>query len=152
MRKVVIADTSCFILLDKINSLGLLQSVYKHVYTTPQIAKEFGKEMPSWVIIEKVTELETLQSLEKELDLGEASAIALSIQLEGSIVVLDDWLARKVAERMGIDYTGTFGLMVAAKKLGIITSVKPLLEQVRQTNFRFSEQVFEATLLAAGEK
>ncbi len=151
MPKIVIADTSCFILLDKIDSLTLLQSVYLQVYTTPQIAAEFGKPLPNWVIIESVVDQYKIKELEKELDIGEATAIALTGQLDGAIVILDDWMARKVAEKMGISFTGTFGVMAKAKRMGLIPSVKPLLEKVRQTNFRFSEQVFEATILAAGE-
>ena len=151
MPKIVIADTSCFILLDKIDSLSLLQAVYQSVYTTPQIANEFGKALPSWVIIETVAEQGILKELERELDAGEASALALSEQFDDVVVVLDDWMARRVAEKMGISYTGTFGVMAKAKRMGIISSVKPLLEKVRHTNFRFSEQLFEATLIAAGE-
>ncbi len=54
MLKVVIADTSCFILLDKIGELNLLLSIYGKVYTTPHVVKEFGKELPEWVIVEEV--------------------------------------------------------------------------------------------------
>lgn len=43
---IVIADTSCFILLDKINELDLLQKVFKTVTTTKEIAKEFNKSLP----------------------------------------------------------------------------------------------------------
>ena len=45
MRKVVISDTSCFITLDKIGELDILQKLYGSVVTTPQIAKEFGAEL-----------------------------------------------------------------------------------------------------------
>jgi len=40
--KVVIADTSCFILLDKIGELELLKSLFNHIVTTTVIAHEFG--------------------------------------------------------------------------------------------------------------
>jgi len=153
MPKIIIADTSCFILLDKINHLDLLQKTYGQVYTTPQIVKEFGKELPEWITVENVSDFETMKKLERELDLGGASAIALTYQLEDSVVVLDDLLARKVAERLGgVTYTGTFGVMIKAKHLGIVSSVKPLLELVRKTNFRFSETIFETTLKASGEQ
>ena len=51
MRKVVISDTSCLIILDKIGELDLLHKLYGKVFTTPQIAEEFGDELPFWVEI-----------------------------------------------------------------------------------------------------
>jgi len=47
--KIVITDASCFITLDKIDGMHLLQSLYKQVITTPEIAAEFGKRLPNWV-------------------------------------------------------------------------------------------------------
>lgn len=45
----VISDTSCFILLDKINEMELLKHCFREVYTTPQVAYEFGYAIPDWV-------------------------------------------------------------------------------------------------------
>lgn len=151
MHNIVIADTSCFILLDKIGQLMLLQLVYGNVYTTSEVANEFGKDLPAWIVVEEVKQTDFIKELEKELDKGEASAIALSYQFDNALVILDDWMARKVAERLAISYTGTFGVIAKAKLIGIIPSVKPLLELIRQTDFRFSESVFQATLIAAKE-
>ena len=44
----VIADTSCFILLDKIGELSLLHQIFNQILTTPTIANEFGKALPEW--------------------------------------------------------------------------------------------------------
>jgi predicted nucleic acid-binding protein len=89
--------------------------------------------------------------LEEELDAGEASAIALSYEIDDAILILDDFGARKVAAKLKISFTGTFGVMAKAKQNGIISSVKPLLHKVCQTNFRFSEDIFIQTLKEAGE-
>ena len=51
---IVIADTSCFILLDKINELSILQKLFHTITTTPDIAAEFRKELPGWVKIKDV--------------------------------------------------------------------------------------------------
>ncbi len=151
MHSVVIADTSCFILLIKINELDLLRKTYASVYTTPEVAAEFKYDLPDWIIIQPVKDIERFHALEKELDSGEASAITLSYEVDDAVLVLDDWGARKVALRLKIFFTGTFGVMVKAKQNGVIPSVKPFLEKLRQTNFRFSEDVFLQTLKEAGE-
>ena len=51
MHSIVIADTSCFILLTKINETNLLRELYSSVYTTPEIASEFKSVKP---VLEKV--------------------------------------------------------------------------------------------------
>jgi len=151
MHSIVIADTSCFILLTKIEETELLRRVYSSVYTTPEIAAEFRNELPGWIKIQEVKNKSMQSSLQAELDPGEASAIALTFELPDAIVVLDDWGARKVAARLKIAFTGTFGIIVKAKQQGIIPSVQPLLEKIKQTNFRISEQVLQQVLREAGE-
>jgi predicted nucleic acid-binding protein len=54
MPSLVIADTSCLILLDKINGFQILHKVYNEIITTPEIADEFRKLLPSWIKVEKV--------------------------------------------------------------------------------------------------
>jgi predicted nucleic acid-binding protein len=55
--KIIIADTSCFILLDKIDSLKLLHELFGEVTTTSEVEYEFGKKLPEWVKIEAVSNI-----------------------------------------------------------------------------------------------
>ena len=86
-----------------------------------------------------------------EIDKGEASAIALALENEKSLLILDDSKARKLALRLKLDYTGTLGILLKGKELGIVSSIKPLLLQIQQTNFRFSEKLLMAILAEANE-
>ena len=147
--EIVIADTSCFILLDKIGEFGLLKSLFKSVATTSVVAAEFGTELPEWVDVRNVLNIH-FQAM-PDIDPGEASAIALAMESEPSLLVLDDNKARKVARRLNLNYTGTLGIFLKAKHIGIIPSVKSVLEKVQQTNFRYSHHVFQEILLLAGE-
>ena len=147
--EVIIADTSCLILLDKIGELGLLKSIFGLVTVTQEIAYEFGNDLPEWFTIRFIEKPNSQYVF--DLDLGEASAIALALELERVLLVLDDFKARKVAQKAGIDITGTLGLFLKAKHLSIISSVRPLLEKIQQTNFRYSQKVFDQILTMAGE-
>ena len=51
MHKIVIADASCLIILDKIGELNLLENVYDTVSTTPEVAQEFQDELPDWIMV-----------------------------------------------------------------------------------------------------
>lgn len=79
MPKVIISDTSCFILLTNIGEIDLLQKVYNHVVTTVDIAIEFGETLPEWVDILSVDNTDKQELLELLLDKGESSAIALAL-------------------------------------------------------------------------
>jgi hypothetical protein len=148
---VVIADTSCLILLDKIDELDILNALFEEVYITETIAKEFGKKLPQWINIENLRDQNYKQALEIEIDEGEASALALYFDLPNAILILDDYKARKTAEKLNMKYTGTFGILLRAKKMGVINELKPITDKIKATNFRFSDKLFFLLLKKAGE-
>ena len=147
--EIVIADTSCFILLDNIGELELLKSLFGHVITTTVIAEEFGAPLPEWVRIRAVKNTNFQSTL--ELDAGEASAIALALESEPSLLIIDDNKGRKAAQRLNLNITGSLGIFLRAKREGIIPSIKPILEKVQQTNFRYSQSILIEILSLAGE-
>jgi predicted nucleic acid-binding protein len=151
MPKIVIADTSCLIVLDKIEQLEILQLLYSEVLTTPEVAKEFGLPLPRWISVRTATETSFQNDL-TGLDSGEASAISLALSTPDSILVLDDLPARKVAEKLSINFTGTLGLLAKGKASGYIHSIKPILKKLREINFRISPKVEEDILIQCNEQ
>ncbi len=151
MPKTIISDTSCFILLNNIGELELLQKTYGQIITTIEIATEYGEPLPDWVEIKSAKDKNIQQILELQLDIGEASAIALALEIPESLIILDDLKARKVAEKLNINFTGTLGVIIKAKLKGIITSIKPLLLKMGQTNFRISDDIEREALKEANE-
>ncbi|MDN3579987.1 DUF3368 domain-containing protein [Mucilaginibacter flavus] len=147
--EIVIADTTCFILLDKIGELNLLKSLFGQVTTTTTIAQEFGSPLPEWVIVKPTSYLDVQSML--DIDAGEASAISLAMESKPSLLILDDQKARIAAERMNLNYTGTFGLILRAKQNGLIPSVLSIIEKVQKTNFHYSSFVIKEILRLAGE-
>lgn len=151
MRRIIISDTSCFIVLNKIGELDLIRRVYGKVISTHEIAAEFGEQLPEWVEIKEISDRYSQQILELQIDKGESSAIALALEIENSTLILDDYKARKVARQLGLPFTGTLGVIIKAKQNGFIPSIKPILLRIRETNFRFSEDVEYQALREAGE-
>lgn len=68
-----------------------------------------------------------------------------------SVIILDDYKARKIAENLRLEIIGNIGVIIKAKKLGKIESIKPYLNKIRQTNFRISPELEKLALEAAGE-
>lgn len=151
MPRTIIADTSCFIVLHTIGELELLQQVYGAIVTTPDIAAEYGGTLPEWVEVVAVLDKQKQQLLEMQIDRGESSAIALAMETPDCTLILDDYKARRIAEHLNLSFTGTIGVLIKAKLMGILPAVKPLLEKIKQTDFRLSADLELQALKAAKE-
>jgi predicted nucleic acid-binding protein len=151
MSKTIISDTSCFIVLSKIGELEILQQLFNNIITTPEIADEFGETLPEWVEIVCVKDKDKQQLLEVQVDKGEASAMALALEIDDTLLIIDDYKARKLAKTLKIAYTGTIGILIIAKQRGIIEAVKPILAKIKETNFRISAELELQILIEAKE-
>jgi len=146
MPKIVISDTSTLILFHKINEFNLLQQVYGELITTPEIANEFGENLPEWILIQSAKDLKYQKFLCTQIDSGEASAIALATEYEDVLLLLDDLKARKLANQLKFKVTGALGVIHKAKQLLIIDKVKPLIDKLILTDFRISDNIIEEIL------
>lgn len=151
MPKAVISDTSCLIVLSKIGKLDLLTRVYGTILITDAVAQEFNGTLPQWMQVMNPKDGHYQQILETQVDRGEASAIALALELDDCTIILDDYKARRLADRLGLNVTGTLGVIVKAKRMGIIDSIRPLLSKIRNTDFRLSEELEAKALREAAE-
>lgn len=91
------------------------------------------------------------QVLDWGLDAGESAVLALALEQQGSQAVLDDLAARRCAGSLGIAVQGTLGLLLVAKRSGLIAEVRPLIHTLRQAGFYMSDEVVQRALRAAGE-
>lgn len=149
--KIIVSDTSCLILLLKINELDILRQVSNNIIVTSIIKEELKHDLPDWINVLDPKDKHYQTILEMDLDKGEASAIALMLEIDDAILLIDDLKGRKIAEKLNLNFSGTFGLLLKAKQLGIIKSIKPILDKIRLTNFRFSDKLFSEILKQAKE-
>jgi predicted nucleic acid-binding protein len=151
MQKVIISYTSCLILLDNIDELDLLHKLYGAIVTTNEVKLEFGKELPIWIEIKEAEDKNYQSIIENTVDKGEASTIALAIENDDCLLIIDDLKGRKFAQQLGLHIIGTMGVIVDAKLSGIISSIKPLIHKIRNTNFRVTQEIEKIMLAKAGE-
>ncbi len=151
MQRTIISDTSCLILLDKIGELGILSELFGEVTITSEIAKEYKQPLPSWIKIMDPKNINYQTILLATVDIGEASAIALAIESEDCLLILDDLKARRLATDLGLHITGTIGILIDAKLSGIIPAIKPLIDKIRQTNFHITPELLKKITDATGE-
>ncbi|WP_242203923.1 DUF3368 domain-containing protein [Aestuariivivens insulae] len=146
MPKVVISDASTLIIFHKIDEFDLLHKVYGELVTTPKVAEEFGEELPKWIKLKSVSDKKYQDFLETLVDSGEASAIALAVEYDDVLLLLDDLKARKLAIQLKFKITGTLGVIHKAKQMSIIEKVKPLVDKLLLTNFRIADNVIAEIL------
>lgn len=149
MHSAVISDASCLIILYEILALDLLRKTYGVVTTTPEIATEVRFQLPNWIVVQSPSK--PSQKMPSSTDIGEASAILLALEIPDSILILDERTARNYAKKLGLTVTGTLGVIAKAKIDGVIPSIRPLIEAIRKTDFRFSAAVEVEVYAAANE-
>ena len=130
--------------------LGATVQVIPHI--TDEIKSEYRQAVPEWIIIVSVKNKSKIAELNNLMDLGEASAIALALELDDSYLIVDDIQARIIVKKLGIPFIGTAGVLLSAKKKGLIKIVKPYLQKLRSVGFRLSDTVIEDILEQSGER
>ncbi len=151
MQVTIISDTSCLILLHKIDELQLLQKLFGTIIITQIVADEFGNSLPEWISIQNPKDKNNVVMLEASLDKGEASAIALALEQKECLLIIDETKGRKLAMSLGLIITGTLGIIAEAKKSGYIQSVKTILDKIKLTNFRLTEELEKEILSQSKE-
>lgn len=159
----VVSNTSPITSLAALGQLNLLQQLYGSIIIPQAVYDEMaslGYVVPgtievqtlSWIQTQQVINRTLVTQLQTELDEGESEAIALAIELKATQLLLDEYPGRTVASRLGIKITGVLGVLLAAKHRRLISSVKPIMDDlILQAGFRVSNQVYIDVLSAAGE-
>jgi predicted nucleic acid-binding protein len=81
--------------------------------------------------------------IQKNLDRGESSAIALALETEDPLLILDDAQARSFAVELGLTITGTLGVLIAAYRQGIIADLHPIIASLKACGFRLPQNIPE---------
>ena len=148
MKAVV--DTSVLIALSNIGRLGLLRELFSNVLVPKAVAEEYGEPLPSWIEVLEVKHEHFTRVLLDHLHRGEAETIALAVESQGAVVALDDKKARRTAKRLGLRVIGTLGILILAKKKGLVNDLRKEIEKLLHASFRLSQDVIQEALKKAG--
>ena len=152
MNKIIISDTSCLIALSRIGRIDILQKVFTIVYTTKIVAREFEDILPDWIKIKDFVNDTQFENLKLILDAGEASAIALALETDNCILIIDEKKGRKVAADLNLTIVGTLKVLLFAKNKDVIDSVKQVIIELQKCSFRFNKVIVDEILRLAGEE
>jgi predicted nucleic acid-binding protein len=161
MPDPVISNTSPLFYLHRLRHLDVLQQLYQGLVVPEAVRNELhigrvqGEDAPDiaaydWIEVRSVLVPDGIKLI-TDLGPGEAQVLALALEEAGSLVILDDGLARAEAKARNIRLTGTAGVLLKAKQEGHIPAIAPLLDRLMQLGFWLSDTVKAAILAVAHE-
>ncbi|MBE9078846.1 DUF3368 domain-containing protein [Romeria aff. gracilis LEGE 07310] len=160
---IVVCDTSAITNLAAIEYLNLLQALYGEIVIPEAVFKELvdiPEQVPGaaevqshdWIKTQPVLNTEPLESLLFDLDIGEAEAIVLALELKAQLLVIDERKGYQIASGLGLKVIGILGILLAAKAQGIIPAVQPVMDRlVGQAGFWMRRAVYRQILQLAQE-
>ena len=157
----IICNTSPLQYLHQLGALRFLPQLAKTITIPPAVKQELdigrglGLNLPdlqnlTWVVV-RLPSSATALPLVTDLGAGEREVLALALETPDSVCVLDDALARQLAKNLHLRLTGTLGILIDAKRAGIIPAVRPLIDQLQNLGFRLAPRTRTAVLTLSGE-
>jgi uncharacterized protein len=161
---IVVSNTSPLTNLASIGRFDLLEKLYSKITIPPVVLEELnnqGQMWPGyheslnadWISLQNVENFTLVTALRRDLDDGEAHAIALAIELDAELLLMDEREGRRQAQRFGLKVIGVVGLLLEAKIQHKITYIQPELDALRQqAGFYISNQLYDDVLKHAKER
>jgi hypothetical protein len=162
-KKIVISNSTILINFATIDRLDILHALFKELIIPEAVwdetvlkasryvsAKRIRES--DWIKVKKVHDRNSVKLLRGRLDDGEAEAVSLALELKADFILLDESPAREVAKKLEMNFIGTVGCLIMAKRLGIIENIKSLLNKIiKDAKFWISSDLYWTILKDARE-
>lgn len=161
MPSPVIVNTSPLFYLHRLGHLHLLEKLYGEIVIPEAVLAEIeegekaGEDIPKiteekWIKVKKVY-IPAFIKMIPDLGRGEAEVLTLGCEEKNPLLIIDDALARKIANLQSFKITGTAGVLLKAKKAGYLKEINPLLARLKKTGFYLSDRLISEILKISGE-
>ena len=161
-KKPFVCDTTILLYLGRIGQIDLLPALFAPISVPEQVCLELdmGRVLRpdtinprslAWVEMVAVSQ-DMIDSLPpNRLGTGERAVIAYAQAHRGYVAGMDDLRARQLAEAIGLRVIGTLGILLRAKQAGLVSTVRPLLDDITAQGFHLSPDLHRDVLGLAGE-
>ena len=161
MRKVVV-NTTPLIALSHVGQLDILKKLYGEIIIPKAVYRELSAKTESickkavdrsleWIRVENIKNQMAKTMYKTQLHDGEVEVMILSKEIAADVVIIDDANAKKHAKYLGLPVTGTLGVLIKAKREGLINELKPILYQMTENGIYISQSLIELCLKQVGE-
>ncbi len=163
---VVISDASPLVHLSTIARFDLLRSLYTSLLIPPAVLSEVtiaGQGRPGalelasaieakWIEVRSPQAATLTHQALQGLDPGEQEALALALDSKADFVLIDELRGRSAARRIGVRAIGTLGVLIVAKRRGLLPTLRGELERVRRlSQLQLTPELEQLVLELAGE-
>ncbi len=133
--------------------IGIAQAVYDEavIYGREQGGAKREVSTAAWITVHDLKNRSKVNTLLKDLDLGEAETIVLAQQLGAAWILMDERKGRKKLAELGMPKIGTLGILLKAKQVGLLTTIRSDVEKLRQHGFSVNQKIIDAVLAQANE-
>jgi len=153
--RLIVADTSPLVYLILIDHIDILPRLFETVPlpeavhlelrnpSAPASIQSWAGALPKWVEVKQVPNI--IDDAFRSLGAGERAAIILALSIHADLVLIDERKGAQVAIGKGLDVTGTLGILQRAARRGLL-SLAEAFERLKQTNFRYRQEVMDELL------
>jgi predicted nucleic acid-binding protein len=142
--------------------LGLLRRLFGVFRVTATVRDEVlaggdrpgVRELQAALDTRRIRVIDDVPEVPAFADLGDGEADTLRAALAagpGTLVILDDQRARQTATARGIQHVGTLGIILIAKRHGLIKAARPYFARLVEHGFHLPEALTKALLRDLGE-
>jgi len=152
---IVVSDTTAISNLLTVGEVNLLKALFQRVLIPPAVWTEllaFHSDVPDWLEVVTIIDHERVKAYRRHVHAGEAEAIALAVEIKPEWLLIDDGDGRRLAKAEGAPVVGLMGVLLMAKRDGLIKEVRLLMERLAtEAGFYLSAKVRDEVLRLAGE-
>ena len=161
MRNVVV-NTSPLIALSGICALHLLKDLYGHIFIPEAVYREIAAKPDSlckheidkasdWIKVCSIQDMLAKKLFQAKLHDGEVEAMILAQEQTADLLIIDDALAKRHADYLGLNVTGTLGVLIKARQQNLIPALSPLLDRLQRNHIYISAQLVRHCLQVVDE-
>lgn len=156
---ILVADSSALVALSVCNSLILLDRLFNKIIVPEAVFLELTKsDKPEAKALEKYlknkvrkVDMRNFIYLDGNADVGETEAMQLYKQESADKLLIDDKRGKIIAKINGIRTIGSLGILLSAKQAGLISKIKPLVEDIASSRIYINHSLIETVLKLADE-
>jgi predicted nucleic acid-binding protein len=161
VSKLLAVNSSPLILLGRISRLDLLPAIAERVVIPHSVLGELSvKDGTDWLAT-TVTAIPGFEIVDDsqipatvarwDLGAGESAVLAYCLLNPGYRAVLDDQKGRRCARSLGVALLGTLGVVVEARRQGLIPVARPIVAAIRGAGYYIEDELIAAALQEIGE-
>lgn len=156
---ILVADASALIALATCKRLNLLDEMFGDVLVPEAVFAEVtSQDKPQSEYLRsylegkvRTVDMQHFVYLDAYADAGETQAMLLYKEIDADYLLIDDKRGRKVASINQINTIGSLGVLLQAKRMGLVLSIAPLLAQISASPVFMNKKLIKIVLELADE-